>query len=79
VVNKVLAGLWCAPDPDQRFTKVLGAGGAVELEQLVTGADSPTIAQRLVISEHTVSDHVKAILAETAVSTRARLLARISG
>jgi DNA-binding CsgD family transcriptional regulator len=49
------------------------------LEQLVTGADSPTIAERLVISEHTVNDHVKAILAKTGVSTRPRLLARIAG
>jgi DNA-binding CsgD family transcriptional regulator len=49
------------------------------LEELVTGADSPAIAQRLVISEHTVNDHVKAILAKTGLSTRPRLLARITG
>lgn len=49
------------------------------LEELVTGADTPTIAKRLVISEHTVNDHVKAILAKTALPTRARLLARLAG
>jgi DNA-binding CsgD family transcriptional regulator len=49
------------------------------LDELVTGADSPAIARRLVISEHTVNDHVKAILAKTGLSTRPRLLARIAG
>lgn len=48
-------------------------------EQLITGADSPAIAQRLVISEHTVNDHVKAILAKTGTGTRSRLLARMAG
>lgn len=49
------------------------------LDELVTGADSATIARRLVISEHTANDHVKAILAKTGLSTRPRLLARIAG
>lgn len=49
------------------------------LDELVTGADSPTIAERLVISEHTVNDHVKSILAKTGLTTRPRLLARIAG
>lgn len=48
------------------------------LDELASGADSSTIAHRLVISEHTVNDHVKAILAKTDLATRARLLARIA-
>ena len=35
------------------------------LAELVPGADATTVAARLVISEHTVNDHVKAILAMT--------------
>lgn len=49
------------------------------LDELATGADSSAIAERLVISEHTVNDHVKAILAKTSAPTRARLLARLTG
>ncbi|HET7723085.1 MAG TPA: helix-turn-helix transcriptional regulator [Propionibacteriaceae bacterium] len=49
------------------------------LDELATGADSATIAERLVISEHTVNDHVKAILAKTRQPSRSRLLARVAG
>lgn len=49
------------------------------LDELATGADTPAIARQLLISEHTVNDHVKAILAKTGQPTRARLLARITG
>ena len=49
------------------------------LDQLATGADAPTIAERLVLSLHTVHDHVKAILAKTGTSHRQALLARIVG
>src|SRR5579859_2380152 len=35
------------------------------LTDLATGADTRTLAQRLVVSEHTVNDHVKAVLAKT--------------
>lgn len=49
------------------------------LDQLATGADAPTIAERLVLSLHTVHDHVKAILAKTGTSNRQQLVARIVG
>lgn len=49
------------------------------LDELATGADTTTIAQRLVISEHTVNDHVKAILGKAGQPTRSRLLAHITG
>ncbi|MGW6200316.1 response regulator transcription factor [Kribbella sp. NPDC055110] len=49
------------------------------LAELATGADSRHLAQRLVLSEHTVNDHVKAILAKTGAPTRPTLLARVAG
>jgi DNA-binding CsgD family transcriptional regulator len=49
------------------------------LDHLATGADAPTIAGQLVLSLHTVHDHVKAILAKTGTSHRQALLARIVG
>lgn len=49
------------------------------LDQLTTGADAPTIAERLVLSGHTVHDHVKSILAKTGAAHRQALLARIVG
>ncbi len=49
------------------------------LAELTTGADSRHLAERLVLSEHTVNDHVKAILAKTGASTRPTLLARVAG
>ncbi|WP_202868018.1 helix-turn-helix transcriptional regulator [Kribbella sindirgiensis] len=49
------------------------------LAELTTGADSRRIAHRLVLSEHTVNDHVKAVLAKTGAATRPMLLARVAG
>lgn len=49
------------------------------LEQLATGADSHTVAQRLVVSEHTVNDHVKSLLAKTGSASRNALLTRVAG
>lgn len=49
------------------------------LAELATGSDSRRLAQRLVLSEHTVNDHVKAILAKTGAATRPTLLARVAG
>lgn len=54
-----------------RQTEILGL--------LVAGLDSQEMAARLFLSEHTVHDHVKAILRKTGASTRQRLLARVSG
>jgi DNA-binding CsgD family transcriptional regulator len=54
-----------------RETEVLGLLGG--------GLDNREIAQRLVVSEHTATDHVKAILAKTGARTRQVLLARALG
>ncbi len=54
-----------------RETEVLGAVAA--------GLTSPEIARRLFLSEHTVNDHVKAVLARTGAPSRQQLLARILG
>ncbi|MFD6272773.1 helix-turn-helix transcriptional regulator [Nocardia asteroides] len=49
------------------------------LTLLATGLDSRELAAELVLSEHTVNDHVKAILAKSATRTRHRLLTRVLG
>ncbi|GAA1664236.1 hypothetical protein GCM10009745_02540 [Kribbella yunnanensis] len=49
------------------------------LTELATGIDSRGLAGRLVLSQHTVNDHVKAVLAKTGTATRGALLARIAG
>jgi len=49
------------------------------LSALATGADSRSIAERLFLSEHTVNDHVKAVLAKTGSATRQVLVSRAAG
>ena len=49
------------------------------LGHLTTGADSRTMARSLVLSEHTVNDHVRAVLAKCDAPTRAVLVSRIAG
>ena len=49
------------------------------LSLLATGADSRSIAERLFLSEHTVNDHVKAVLSKTASATRQVLVSRAAG
>jgi DNA-binding CsgD family transcriptional regulator len=49
------------------------------LAEVARGLDSHAIAERLVLSEHTVNDHVKAVLAKTGTATRQALLSRIAG
>ncbi len=49
------------------------------LAEVARGLDSRAVAERLVVSEHTVHDHVKAVLAKTGTATRQALLARIAG
>lgn len=43
------------------------------------GADSRTMARTLGLSEHTLNDHVRAVLAKTGSATRQVLLSRIAG
>ncbi|TCJ93217.1 helix-turn-helix transcriptional regulator [Nocardia alba] len=57
----------------------LSARESQVLTLLATGLDSHELAAELVLSEHTVNDHVKAILAKSATRTRQRLLARVLG
>ena len=49
------------------------------LAEVARGLDSHAIAALLVLSEHTVNDHVKAVLAKTGTATRQALLSRIAG
>ena len=49
------------------------------LAHLATGADSRSVARALALSEHTVNDHVRAVLAKTGSATRQVLLSRIAG
>ena len=49
------------------------------LTELATGIDSRALAERLVLSQHTVNDHVKAVLAKTGTASRGTLLARVAG
>ncbi|WP_280347129.1 helix-turn-helix transcriptional regulator [Nocardia neocaledoniensis] len=49
------------------------------LTLLATGLDSHELAAELVLSEHTVNDHVKAVLAKSSTRTRQRLLSRVLG
>jgi DNA-binding CsgD family transcriptional regulator len=70
--------------PSERADLVGRSGGLSPRETEVLGAiagglTSPEIAQRLSLSEHTVNDHVKAVLARTMTRNRQQLLARIIG
>ncbi len=49
------------------------------LDHLVSGRDSKAIAGDLVLSEHTVNDHVKAVLAKTGARTRQLVVSRALG
>lgn len=57
----------------------LSARESQVLGLLAAGRDSREIANELVLSEHTVTDHVKAVLAKTGSRTRQVLLARAAG
>ena len=49
------------------------------INHLVEGRDTREVAQRMVVSENTVQDHLKAIFAKTAARSRRTLLARALG
>ena len=49
------------------------------LDALAGGADTAALAAALFLSEHTVQDHVKAVLAKTGTTSRQALLARATG
>jgi DNA-binding NarL/FixJ family response regulator len=49
------------------------------LHHLVTGASTRDITGHMFVSENTVQDHLKSILAKTATSNRRTLLARALG
>ena len=49
------------------------------LSQLSVGEDTRGIARALVLSEHTVNDHVRAVLAKGDTPSRAVLMSRIAG
>ncbi len=49
------------------------------LGEIARGLDSQAVAERLYLSEHTVHDHVKSVLAKTGTASRQALLSRIAG
>ena len=49
------------------------------LRLLVSGSDTRAVAAELFLSEHTVNDHVKAVLAKSGLTGRQALLARVAG
>ena len=57
----------------------LSARESEVLGLLGVGLDSKEIAGQLFISDHTVNDHVKSILAKTGARTRQQLISRASG
>jgi DNA-binding CsgD family transcriptional regulator len=57
----------------------LSARESETLTLLAAGLDNKQIAAALVVSEHTATDHVKAVLAKTGTRTRQILLARALG
>lgn len=63
------------------FARAAGLSGReTEVVTLLgLGLDTREIAGRLVLSEHTVNDHVKAVLAKTGARTRHVLMARLAG
>ena len=46
---------------------------------LANGDDNRALARRLHVSEHTVSDHLKALFAKTSARSRAQLISRALG
>lgn len=49
------------------------------LQRLSGGADTRELARTMIVSEHTVQDHLKSVFAKTSVRTRRALLARALG
>ncbi|MBJ8348525.1 helix-turn-helix transcriptional regulator [Antrihabitans sp. YC2-6] len=60
-------------------THALSARETEVLELLATGLDTKEIAAALVLSDHTVNDHVKAVLAKCGARNRQVLLSRAHG
>lgn len=69
------------PERMELFARSFGlsARATEVLSLLRSGSDSKGIAADLVLSEHTVNDHVKAILTKTGSRTRQLLLSRALG
>ena len=70
--------------PEERmgvFTRACGltARETELLTHLAAGAETRHVAQAMVLSEHTVQDHLKSIFAKTGVRARRTLLARALG
>lgn len=68
----------------ERLDVFVRASGLSERERqlvrhLADGCDTRTVAARMVLSEHTVQDHLKAVFGKTGVRSRRVLLARALG
>ena len=57
----------------------LGTREREVLDHLVAGCDTRELARRMVLSEHTVQDHVKSIFAKTSAKSRGALVSRALG
>jgi DNA-binding CsgD family transcriptional regulator len=70
-----------APDRLRLFARCHGLSPRERdiLQRLATGDDTRTIAKQLYLSEHTINDHVKSVLAKTGTKTRQVLLSRALG
>lgn len=63
------------------FSRALGLSARESdvVDHLVAGGGTREVAQLMVVSEHTVSDHLKSIFAKTGCHSRRELLARVLG
>ena len=63
------------------FTRAFGLSSreAELVGHLAVGSDTREVAARMVLSEHTVQQHLKSIFAKTSVRSRRALLARVLG
>ncbi|MEV0174549.1 helix-turn-helix transcriptional regulator [Streptomyces sp. NPDC050803] len=63
------------------FTRAFGLSSREgELVRLLAkGADSRTVAREMIVSEHTVQDHLKSVFAKTGTHNRRMLLGRVLG
>lgn len=63
------------------FARAFGLGARERelLDNLVAGRDTRELARRMVVSEHTVQDHLKSIFSKTSTGTRGALVSRALG
>lgn len=70
-----------ARDRASVFARAFGLGARERevLDHVVAGLDTREVARRMVVSEHTVQDHLKSVFAKTGTGTRGALVSRAVG